>query len=252
MSFYIQIIFGISTFILGSSIASFLNVVAKSLPINQNWWSRRSACPYCKITLTPLQLIPILSFLVQNGHCSSCYTKISPLYLLTEIAGGLLFISPLIFLPNPNIYLIQTWIFFSLLLTVTLTDLYYQLIPNKILIAFGIPLLITQPSLLQYPNPHLVLSNITTAIIGFLFFYGVAHLGKLLFKKETIGGGDIKLYLVIGLVLGIQSLFLSITISSIAALTYIIIFDNNNINQPIPFAPFIALGSFIAYILSFQ
>ena len=237
--FYVQVLFGMSAFILGSAIASFLNVVAKSFPINQNWWSRRSACPHCQITLTPLQLIPILSFLAQNGRCNSCHTKISPLYLLSEFAGGLLFTSPLIFLTNPYNYLIQTWIFFSLLLTVVLTDLYYQLIPNKILIAFGLPLLLIRP-------------NIATAITGFLFFYGAALLGKILFKKETIGGGDIKLYLVIGLVLDMRSLFLSITISSIAALSYMLIFNKYNINQPIPFAPFIALGSIIAYILSFQ
>ena len=233
MSIYILIF----TFILGSAIASFLNVIAKSVPINQNWWSRRSACPHCQQILEPLQLIPILSFLLHWGHCHSCATKISPLYLLTEIAGGLLFTSPLIFLPNPPTGLIQTWLFFSLLLTVTLTDLYYQLIPNKILIAFGIPLL-------------LIRRNIATAIIGFLFFSGAALLGKILFKKETIGGGDIKLYALIGLVFRVQSLFLSISISSVAALVYILVFAKNNKNEPIPFAPFITIGSIIAYILA--
>ena len=119
------------------------------------------------------------------------------------------------------------------------TDLYYRLIPNKILIAFGIPLLLIRP-------------NIATAIIGFLFFYGAALLGKVLFKKETIGGGDIKLYFVIGLVLPIQSLLLSITISSVAALTYILLFAKNNKHEPIPLASPIALGLIIAYILSSQ
>jgi len=223
------------TFILGSSITSFLNVVAKSVPINENWWSRRSACPHCQTILTPLQLIPILSFLAGKGRCKSCHTKISILYPLAEIVGGLLFTLPLIFLSNPYPQLIQTWIFFSLLLTVTLTDLYYRLIPNKILIAFGIPLFLMQP-------------GIANGIAGFLFFYGAALLGKILFKKDTIGGGDMKLYLVIGLVLDIQSLFLSITISSAIALIYVLIFARNKY-APIPFAPFIALGSIIAYIL---
>jgi len=235
MLVYISTFLRIFLFFLGSSVASFLNVVAKSVPINQNWWSRRSACPHCQKILTLLQLIPILSFLMQAGRCKSCGTKISPLYLLVEIAGGLLFTSPLIFLPNPHTGLVQTWIFFSLLLTITLTDLYYQLIPNKILIAFGIPLFLMRP-------------NIATAIIGFLFFYGAAFFGKILLKKDTIGGGDIKLYFVIGLVLTIQSLFLSIMISSAAALAYILIFAKSK-DKPIPFAPFIALGSIIAYIL---
>jgi len=252
----------ILAFILGSSIASFLNVVAKSVPIKQNWWSRRSACPHCQTILTPLQLFPILSFLAQVGRCKTCRTKISPIYLLTEIIGGLLFILPFVFLPTPTTYLILTWVFFSLLLTVTLTDLYYGLIPNKILIGFGIPILLIliqlniATSTAQYPSVNqnpllLVLPNIAAAIVGFLFFTGTTLLGKVLFKKETIGGGDIKLYLVTGLVLGVQSLLLSIAISSIVALVYVLVFVRNK-NKPIPFAPFIALGTIIAYILSFQ
>jgi len=221
---------------LGSIIASFLNVLAKAVPIRENWWSRRSACPHCKTILKPLQIIPLFSFLIQKGRCKSCRIKISPLYFLVEITGALLFTLPLTFPPHPSSGLIQTWIFFSLLLTVTLTDLYYQLIPNKILIAFGLPLLLIQP-------------NIPTAITAFLFFYGAATLGKSLFKKETIGYGDIKLYLVIGLVFSIQSLFLSITISSASALIYALIFAKN---KPIPFAPFIAFGAIITYILSFS
>ena len=228
----------ILAFLFGSTVASFLNVVAKSLPINQNWWFRRSACPYCQTILKPIQLIPIISYLFQKGRCKSCLTKISPLYLLVEIAGGFLFALPLIFLPNSPAKLLQTWIFFSLLLTVTLTDLHHQLIPNKILIAFGITRLFTQPS-------------IATAIISFLFFYGASLLGKLLFKKETIGGGDIKLYFVIGLVLPIQPLLTSITISSAIALIYILLFTKDK-NQPIPFAPFIALGTIIAYMTSMR
>jgi leader peptidase (prepilin peptidase)/N-methyltransferase len=191
---------------------------------------------HCHTPLTALQLIPILSFLIQKGRCKSCHFKISPLYLLAEITGALLLTSPLIFLSNPPTNLIQTWILFSLLITVTLTDLYYRRIPNKILIAFGIPLLLMRP-------------NIATSIIGFLFFYGTALLLKILFKKNTIGGGDIKLYLVIGLVLSTQSLFLSITISSATALIYLFISKNNK-NKPIPFAPCSAFGTIIAYILS--
>ena len=236
MSTYIQISYGMFTFILGATVASFLNVIAKSIPINQNWWSRRSACPHCQNTLKPLQLIPILSFLIQKGRCKPCHAPIPALYPLTEIAGGLLFTFPLAFPTNSNIHPLQTWLFFSLLLTVTLTDLYYQLIPNKILIAFGTPLFLMQP-------------NIATAITGFLFFYGTSLLGKVLFKKDTIGGGDIKLYLVIGLVLSIQSLLLSITISSAIALLYVFIFAKDK-HTPLPFAPFISLGAVIAYFLS--
>lgn len=221
-------------FMLGTSVASFLNVVAKSVPIHQNWWSRRSICPHCHTILTPFQLIPIFSFLIQKGHCKHCRSKIAPSYLFVEIVGGLLFTLPVIYHPIPSfIFLLHSWLFFSLLLTVTLTDLHYQLIPNKILIAFALPLFLTG-------------GNLLTASIGFFFFYGVALFGKMLFNKETIGGGDIKLYFVIGLVLPFHPLFLSITISSAVALIYLLFSGKN---KSLPYAPFIALGSMVAYLV---
>lgn len=219
-------------FFFGSTMASFLNVVAMSLPVGQNWWSRRSACPQCQTVLRPWQLIPIVSFLIQKGRCRKCRMSISPVYFVVEIVGGLLFILPFIF----PISILYSWLFFALLLTVSLTDFYFRLVPNKILIAFGIPLFLLQPRL-------------TSAVLGFLFFYGAALLGKLLFKKETIGGGDIKLYFVVGLALSIQGLFLSITIASASALFFVLFFVKNK-KQEIPFAPFIAFGSLFAYLIT--
>ena len=222
-------------FLLGTIVASFLNVVAQSLPVKQNWWSRRSCCKNCQAILTPRQLIPIFSYLWQRGRCLSCHSKIPPSYLLTEIIGGVLFVIPLLLLPNwDSLAIIQAWSFFALLLTVTLTDLYYRLIPNKILLIFGTLLFFL----------HL---NVGAAIFGFGFFYATSKLGTLLFQKATIGGGDIKLYFVIGLVLPIQPLLISITISSTVALSYLLIFVKQK-NTQIPFAPFIAIGAVVSYL----
>jgi len=219
-------------FFLGSSVASFLNVVARSVPLNQNWWLRRSACPNCKTILQPWQLIPVISYLVQNGQCMKCYVKISLSYLMVEIAGGILFTLPLLLPPSTRL---QAWLFLLLLITVTLTDLYYRLVPNKILTAFGFLLFLLQP-------------QIVSALTGFLFFYGTAILGRLLWRKETIGGGDIKLYFVIGLVLPIQSLLLSIVFASGLALFYVLV-NRHDKKQEIPFVPFIAAGSLLSYLL---
>jgi len=227
-----QVFFFIIVFTIGSIIASFLNVVAKSVPIRENWWSRRSCCPYCKQILTPKELIPIFSFVVQLGRCKFCLAKISPLYLLAEIVGGCLFLLPLFIHDATHLEMIHAWIFFALLLTVSLTDLYYQLIPNKILIFFAVILLLTGGSVI-------------VGLIGFSFFYATAILGKYLFKKETIGGGDIKLYFVVGLVLTLQELFLAILISSGAALVFVLLVDKK---KTIPFAPFISLGALIAFL----
>jgi len=228
-------------FAVGSIMASFLNVVAKSIPIKENWWLRRSACPHCQTTLTPRELVPIFSFLLQSGRCRFCRVKISPIYFLVEVVGGFLFVVPLFFLevPPSGLFfseLIQAWFVMALLLMVTLTDIYYQLIPNKVLIVFAIGFLLTG-------------GNVITGLVGFLFFYGTSLLGKVLFKRETIGGGDIKLYFVIGLVLSLQELFLAILISSGVALIYILVIGKN---KAIPFAPFISLGALAVYLMGLQ
>lgn len=223
-----------ATFFLGAILASFFNVVAKSVPTKQNWYSRRSACPLCQTLLKPWQLIPILSYLMQKGKCQTCKSTIPISYLVVEFVGGLLFTTTL-FLPfAPRL---QMWLFLAMLFTVTLTDLYFQLIPNKILITFGIPLFLLQP-------------QIAVAILSFLFFYLTGLIGSWLFKKETIGGGDIKLYLVIGFVLTLEFLLLSIVITTVTALLYILLWSKNK-KQAIPFAPFIALGSLFSYLLMF-
>ena len=224
-------------FILGSSTASFLNVVAHDLPKKANWTMRRSTCPHCHTKLHLSQLIPVFSYLHQKGHCHSCHAVISPLYLLTELTGGVLFSLPLL-LPNQVTLhqLVHTWIFFSLLITITLTDIYHGLIPNKILVTFGLLLFTIQP-------------NILSAMIGFSLFFISACLGKWLFKKATLGGGDIKCYFVIGLAIELRILLLSIIVSCLLALLYIF-FISKDRHAAVRFAPFISLGVIIVIILS--
>jgi len=136
----------------------------------------------------------------------------------------------------PLLQLAHTWIFFSLLITITLTDLYYGLIPNKILAIFGILLLIREPHLLS-------------GIIGFSLFFISAYMGKRLFKKTVLGGGDIKCYFIIGLNLELNLLLLSIIASCLFALLYIL-FISKDKHGALRFAPFISLGVIIVIIFS--
>jgi len=223
----------IFVFSVGTILASFLNVVATSLPMKENWINRRSACPKCKEMLKPYQLLPIISYVVQKGKCSGCKCVIPTRYPLTEIAGGALAVVPL-FLGDSYVGSARIWIFFALLFTVTLTDLYYRLVPNKILLFFGVPL-------------FFISDHVLPAFFGFLFFLFADFIGRFLFKKETIGGGDIKLYFVIGLVLGIQQILYSIFISSALALLYLLLFAKDK-SAPIPFVPFIATGSILSLL----
>ena len=86
-------------------------------------------------------------------------------------------------------------------------------------------------------------------IYPFLIFYVISIVGKFLFKKEALGGGDIKLYGLVGLVLGIRCTFISLLLSTILALIYCCIFRRGNNRTPLTFGPFIAAS---AYFCLFQ
>ena len=99
-------------------------------------------------------------------------------------------------------------------------DIYYQLILDKVLFFFGVVLIILYAI---YPKYDLT-SGLIGAGVGFLTLYGIGLLGQFLFKKEALGGGDIKLYAVVGFVLGMSNTFLSIFLAAILALIYLLFF----------------------------
>lgn len=221
-------------FIFGASIACLLNVVAYNMPLEAK--TKRLACPHCHRPLRDTQLIPIMLYLFKQDRCRLCHKQLAPLYPITELVGGFLFIIAPILLDDFSFFqLSHTWIFFSFLITITLTDIYYGLIPNKVLVTFGIILLIMQP-------------NIFTAVTGFCIFLLSAFIGQWLFKKATLGGGDIKCYLVIGLAVDLNTLLLSIIISCLLAFLYIL-FISKAWNEAIAFAPFISLGIIMTMIV---
>jgi len=122
----------------------------------------------------------------------------------------------------------------ALLITVTITDLYAQLIPNKILLFFAIPLLLMNP-------------NVFAPFMVFFLFYLSTSIAAFLFKKDTLGGGDVKLYVVIALVLEVQPLLLSILLASLLALIYLLFLTKKK-PIPLPFAPFIGLATYIVHL----
>lgn len=230
-------------FFVGSILGSFYHVVGYRMPIREDWVSDRSRCPGCSHKLRFYELMPVFSYVLQGGKCRSCGMKIKPIYLLSEIVAGFLFIFPVWFygvekFTTGEIYV--AWAFLSLLIIITVSDIYYQLILDRVLLFFGVVLVILY---VIYPQYDLV-SGLIGAGVGFLTLYVVGLIGQFLFKKETLGGGDIKLYAVIGFVLGISSIFLSLFLAAVLALIYILMFMKDK-TKPLGFGPFIAIASYL-------
>ncbi|WKA52450.1 A24 family peptidase [Planococcus liqunii] len=226
--------------IFGLVFGSFYNVVGLRVPKNESIAFPPSHCTKCDRQLTALDLVPVFSYLFLWGRCRSCGEKIHWVYPLMEaITAALFAISfwQLGFQPE----LVVALIFVSLLVIITVSDIAYMLIPDKVLLPVGIVLLALR---LFIP-----LDPWWDALLGAAAGFGILLLIAIV-SKGGMGGGDIKLFFVIGLVLGtsgtLMTLFFASLIGAIAGIIQLRV-RNQDRKTPVPFGPSIALGAVITY-----
>lgn len=235
-----EIYWGVVIFLFGVTLGSFYNVVGLRVPKNIPFSNDRSYCPTCEHQLSWLELIPVLSFLMQAGNCRHCKTSISYIYPMIELATGLLFVFSYIKI-GFNLELLTAFIFISMLMIIFVSDLHYMLIPNKILLFF-LPLLIIM-------RVFVPLDPWYNSIIGCLVGYGLLAL-IIILSNGGMGAGDMKLFGVLGIVLGLGNTLLTFFLASLfGAVIGIILKMRQKIGkrQPIPFGPYIVLAAIIAY-----
>jgi len=227
-------------FIFGSVLGSFFNVVGLRLPKNISFSHDRSYCPTCQRQLRWYELIPIFSFLFQKGKCRGCESRISFMYPFIELSTALLFVYSYLEI-GFDLELITALIFISMLMIIFVADKTYMLIPNKILLFF-LPLIL----LMRVISPlHPWYDALIGAGIGVILLSII-----IILSKGGMGGGDMKLFGVLGLVLGwkgvLLTLFIASLLGSLMGIVLIIIHRVNR-KQPIPFGPFIIIAALITY-----
>ena len=243
-----QLYYAICLFILGTLLGSFFNVVGWRLPKGESIISPPSHCPKCNHRLKFWELIPILSFFLQKGKCTSCKQKISWFYPLFEFCCGLLFV--LAYLAYGwNLELIIVLTFISMLIIIMVSDYNFMIIPDEVLIFFGILLCI---EILFIFSTKTLFTSLGNGLISMAVIYVLKLLGDFLFKKESMGGGDIKLLFVFGLVLGWSSAVLSILLGSVVGLPLCLIILYKKKNHVIPFGPLLSIGAIILILTKFD
>lgn len=231
----------LSFFMIGAIFGSFYYVVAYRIPKGESIISPPSHCPNCNHRLGPLELIPIFSYLLQLGKCKNCKCKISIFYPLFEILCGLLF--GLSFLSYGfNLELIIVLLFVSMIMIIILSDYYYMIIPDGVLIFFGLAIII---SMLFIHGWYYALMHILYGIISFVIMYSLKLFGDFLFKKESMGGGDIKLLFTFGLMFGFEMSIVSIFLASIIGLPISLILLKKNNEHVLPFGPYLGCAALI-------
>lgn len=235
-----EIFYIILYIILALFIGSFLNVVALRVPQKESILKPGSHCPHCQEPLKWYDLIPVFSYILSLGRCRACKEKISPLYLLGELSTLVLFL--LVPLRIGFTWeLLVAYPLMMILVVVLISDLKYKIIPDRII----------------YPGIVLMfILRIFIHPLGFSsYIIGALSAGILLFiiaivSRGGMGGGDIKLFFLLGLVLGWQGALLTLLISVfLGTLVGIILLLSGHVKrgEPIAFGPYIVVGAVIAY-----
>ena len=240
---------GILIFIIGTILGSFYLVVGSRAPKGENVITGRSRCDYCHHPLKWYELIPLFSYIFQRGKCRYCHKKIAVEHFLWEIiTGGLFLFGYYYFGLTIKFYIYLVII--SVAIIIFISDFKYMVILDSPIIIGSILVLI-----LKYFE--LGLDDALTAFVyGFalcIIMYLIKLLGDHLFKRESLGGGDIKLAFLIGLTLGYPGIglrmgLISLIFASFLALPYAIANIYLNKKNELPYGPFLIASMIIIFI----
>lgn len=223
---------------------SFYHVVATRLSNDESILYPGSHCPRCNHKLKWYENIPIISYLMLKGKCSDCHSKIPISYLIVEIVTGALF-SVCFHSFKFSLDFVIALIFVSSLVIVIISDIEYMIILDEVLMFATLVIVILYIIFLGFEGAA---NHIYGGVLAFLSMYALKILGDKLFKKESLGGGDIKLLFLFGLVLGfplsICTIFLATFIAFPIALL-LLFTDKENI---IPFGPFLSMAAIIILV----
>jgi len=257
-------VFSLFVFIFGALVGSFLNVVILRLPLilEQTWkeeaalildqvqkaeppitlWGPRSACPSCSSTIRAYDNVPIVSFLLLQGRCRDCSTKISLRYPLIELFTGLVTLGLLMVLGWNATFAAALLLSYGLI-TLTFIDFDHQILPDQITLpGIWIGLLL---------NLNDIFCSLEEAVIGsvagYLSLWIVYQGFKLATGKEGMGFGDFKLLAALGAWFGWMALpgivLISSAIGAIIGITLIVL--GRPREEAIAFGPYLALAGFI-------
>lgn len=227
--------------IFGLCVGSFLNVVIYRLPNKMSLAKPNSHCPTCKYELRWYDNIPVLSYVMLGGKCRSCKTHISFRYTAVELANTVLWLlCTFLFweksIPLACIYMIVCSVF----LCVFFIDLEHQIIFDR----FQIILLVLGVASIFFDKDYGWLSHVIGGASGFALFYLISWGFEKLCGKEGLGGGDVKLAGVVGLLLGWERFLLGLLLATIPAAVIMLILSKGKRGESrqFPFAPFLVVG----------
>ncbi len=228
-------------FILGLLFGSFYYCMGVRLSNNESLIHPSSHCDFCNHRLGILDLIPIFSFVFLKGKCRYCQKKLPLDSLLFELLTGLLFsFSYVKFHFSYEFFILLS----SLVVLIFITDFKYMIILDSPLI---VSVVITFILKCFYFNFNVALISLGHGLGMFLTMLAIGKFGTLVFKKESLGGGDIKFSFVMGMVLTYKFSMVALILSTFLALPYAIASMYLSKAHEVPYGPFLVSSVFLVF-----
>ena len=227
--------------VLGLMFGSFYACMGYRIPNKIKMSVMRSFCPKCGETLKWYMNIPVLSFIFLGGKCAYCHKSINYIYPFIELTTALLFLCNYVMFD----FTLEFWlsmILTSALMITIVSDFLYFYISDRVLLLSGIGTIVAY---YLYTDFTSVFNHILYGIIVFIIMLVIKWIGNKLFKKESLGDGDIKLMGIIGIILGLTNSFIALFVGSFVGLVFSFIIIRKNREGIIPFGPFLLIGALI-------
>ena len=254
----------VAVFALGCAVGSFLNVCIYRMPRDRSVVAPPSHCPHCGVRLRGIDLIPLLSFLALGRKCRRCGGPISWRYFGVELLTGLIFLAVWLACgPRPEV--LACWVFAAVVVAVVFIDIDHMIIPDK-LVAAGVAAAALGAGLSLAAQPRFVeplgfarlagaaaplVRFVAGGAVGLVTFVFIRAFSEVLFRREGMGLGDVKLAGAIGGMLGpslaLLSFALAIAVGAILGVGLMALRLRRRMEY-LPFGPFLAASALVAML----
>ena len=231
-------------FIFGTVMGSFLDVVAVRLSKEESIIWPGSHCDICNHKLKWYENIPIISYLVQRGKCRNCGARIPISTLMIEVITGILYCTSYHSFGFSYEFVISL-ILISSLVAIIVADIEYMIIPDEIIGVAGILIIISD---WIFYGLEYAAKKVISGLLAFVLMYVIKLIGDRLFKKESMGGGDIKLMFLFGMVIGFPLSICDIFLATFIAFPVAVFMLLSRKDNLIPFGPFLAMAAILINI----
>lgn len=236
-------------FVIGACLGSFLNVCIYRMPREQSLVRPRSRCPACGHPIAWVENIPLLSFVCLRGVCRHCRAPISWRYPVVECLTALATVAVMERFGFRAVAFVYLAFVYGLIVA-SFIDLEFQIIPDEISLGglvVGLVVSLALPELHGATSRWVAMGRaVIGMVVGGGLLYATGLVGDFVFRKESMGGGDIKLLAMAGSMLGWKLVVLTFFLAPVLALIPGLVMLISKRSHVIPYGPFLSLALFVS------